>query len=71
MVFRATVAAADFLERLSVRLRAPYDERLHPKLIVYQYERSSTPQYPLGIVLSHHCSPEPKICLAPSIVLDR
>ena len=46
---------------LTVRLGATYDERLHPELVVYQYERSSTPPYPWGIVLPHHGSPEPGV----------
>ncbi|WP_295751501.1 SAVED domain-containing protein [Undibacterium sp.] len=56
---------------LAVRLGATYDERLHPELIVYQYERSSTPPYPWGIFLPHHGSPEPKIHLVASMGLAR
>jgi SMODS-associated and fused to various effectors sensor domain/SAVED-fused 2TM effector domain len=54
---------------LTLRLGATYDERLHPELIVYQYERSSTPAYPWGIVLPHHGSPEPVIHHAPAIIV--
>jgi hypothetical protein len=46
---------------LALRLGATYDERLHPRLIVYQYERSSTPPYPWGILLPHHGSRRPSI----------
>jgi len=53
---------------LTVRLGATYDERLHPELIAYQYERSSTPPYLWGIVLPHHGSPEPVVLRAPSTV---
>lgn len=53
---------------LTVRLGATYDERLHPELIAYQYERSSTPPYPWGIVLPHHGSPEPAVLRTPSTI---
>lgn len=53
---------------LTVRLGATYDERLHPELIVYQYERTSTPPYPWGIEVPHHGSPEPVIRPAASTV---
>lgn len=56
---------------LALRLGATYDERLHPELIVYQYERSSTPPYPWGIFLPHHGAPEPEIHLVPSMELNR
>lgn len=53
---------------LTVRLGATYDERLHPELIVYQYERTSTPPYPWGIEVPNHGSPEPVIRPAASTV---
>jgi hypothetical protein len=53
---------------LTVRLGATYDERLHPELVAYQYERSSTPPYPWGIVLPHHGSPEPVVLRTPPTI---
>ena len=53
---------------LTARLGATYDERLHPEMIVYQYERSSTPPYPWGILLPHHGAPEPSVLQTPAAV---
>jgi hypothetical protein len=49
---------------LALLLGSTYDERLHPELIVYQFEKSSTPPYPWGILLPHHGSAEPKVARA-------
>lgn len=49
---------------LALLLGSTYDERLHPELIVYQFEKSSTPPYPWGILLPHHGSAEPKVVRA-------
>lgn len=46
---------------LSLLLGSTYDERLHPELIVYQYENSSVPPYPWGVVLPKHGTPEARI----------
>lgn len=46
---------------LTLRLGANYDERLHPELVVYQYEKSSTPPYPWGVLLPNHGTTEPTI----------
>lgn len=46
---------------LVVRLGSMYDDRLHPELIVYQYEKSSTPPYPWGVVMPTHGAPTPTI----------
>ncbi|USX13085.1 SAVED domain-containing protein [Oxalobacteraceae bacterium OTU3CAMAD1] len=46
---------------LVVRMGSMYDDRLHPELIVYQYEKSSTPPYPWGVVMPTHGSPRPTI----------
>lgn len=52
---------------LALRLGATYDERLHPRVIVYQYERSSTPPYPWGILLPHHGCHRPSIYSSSSV----
>lgn len=49
---------------LTLRLGSTYDERLHPELIVYQYEKSSVPPYPWGVVLPSHGVAEPRISRA-------
>lgn len=36
---------------LSIRMGMAYDRRLHPEIVVYQYERSKQPAYPWGIVM--------------------
>ena len=46
---------------LTLRLGANYDERNHPELVVYQYEKSSAPPYPWGILLPNHGTSEPSI----------
>lgn len=46
---------------LTLRLGATYDERLHPELVVYQYEKSSSPPYPWGVLLPNHGTVEPAI----------
>lgn len=46
---------------LTLRLGANYDERNHPELVVYQYEKSSAPPYPWGVLLPNHGSIEPTI----------
>ena len=39
---------------LSIRMGMSYDSRLHPDLIVYQYERSLRPVYPWGLHVPSH-----------------
>jgi hypothetical protein len=46
---------------LTLRLGASYDERNHPELVVYQYEKSSAPPYPWGILIPNHGTIEPTI----------
>lgn len=46
---------------LTLLLGSTYDERLHPELVVYQYEKSSVPPYPWGVLLPSHGTPEPRI----------
>lgn len=46
---------------LTLRLGASYDERNHAELVVYQYEKSSAPPYPWGILLPNHGTSEPSI----------
>lgn len=46
---------------LTLLLGSTYDERLHPEIIVYQFEKSSTPQYPWGILLPNHGSAKPMV----------
>ena len=53
---------------LTLRLGATYDERLHPELVVYQFEKSSTPPYPWGVLLPNHGSAEPSIVRVPAAV---
>lgn len=43
---------------LSIRLGMAYDRRLLPELLVYQYERSSTPPYPWAFVMPTHGKPD-------------
>lgn len=46
---------------LTLLLGSTYDERLHPELIVYQYEKSSVPPYPWGVLLPNHGTAKPSI----------
>lgn len=39
---------------LSIRMGMSYDRRLHPELVVYQYERSQRPVYPWGLRMPSH-----------------
>jgi hypothetical protein len=39
---------------LAIRMGMTYDRRLHPNLIVYQYEKSSQPVYPWGLSMPSH-----------------
>lgn len=39
---------------LAIRMGMSYDSRLHPDLIVYQYERSLRPVYPWGLHVPSH-----------------
>jgi hypothetical protein len=39
---------------LSIRMGMSYDRRLHPELVVYQYERSLHPVYPWGLLMPSH-----------------
>lgn len=39
---------------LAIRMGMSYDRRLHPDLIVYQYERSLRPVYPWGLHVPSH-----------------
>lgn len=39
---------------LSIRMGMSYDRRLHPELVVYQYERSAQPAYPWGLRMPSH-----------------
>jgi len=39
---------------LSIRMGMSYDRRLHPELVVYQYERSTQPVYPWGLRMPCH-----------------
>jgi hypothetical protein len=43
---------------LSIRLGMAYDRRLLPELLVYQYERSSTPPYPWAFAMPTHGKPD-------------
>lgn len=46
---------------LSIHMGMAYDRRLHPTLIVYQFERSATPAYPWGIRMPEHSSSIPSV----------
>jgi len=39
---------------LAIRMGMAYDRRLHPELVVYQYERSAQPPYPWGLLVPSH-----------------
>ncbi|WP_313168288.1 SAVED domain-containing protein [Massilia oculi] len=50
---------------LAIRMGMSYDRRLHPDLVVYQYERSLRPAYPWGLHVPSHGRPQAAIVEAP------
>lgn len=46
---------------LAIRMGMSYDRRLHPDLVVYQYERSLRPVYPWGLNLPSHGKPQASV----------
>jgi len=46
---------------LAIRMGMSYDRRLHPDLIVYQYERSLRPVYPWGLHVPSHGKPQASV----------
>jgi hypothetical protein len=46
---------------LAIRMGMSYDRRLHPDLVVYQYERSQRPAYPWGLQVPSHGRPHATI----------
>jgi len=46
---------------LAIRMGMAYDRRLHPDLVVYQYERSLTGTYPWGLRTPSHGNPQASI----------
>jgi hypothetical protein len=50
---------------LCLRLGMSYDRRLLPELLVYQYERTSTPPYPWAFAMPTHGKPEAALIVTP------
>lgn len=50
---------------MSIRLGMTYDRRLLPELLVYQYERSSSPSYPWAFAMPTHGRPDAKLVMPP------
>lgn len=46
---------------LAIRMGMAYDRRLHPELVVYQYERSLSPPYPWGLLMPSQGRPHASI----------
>ena len=51
---------------LSIRLGMTYDRRLLPELLVYQFERSTTPPYPWAFAMPTHGRPDAQLVRTPT-----
>jgi len=52
---------------LAIRFGMAYDKRLMPDVVVYQYEKSSSPPYPWGIQMPNHGAYEGTLVTTPLI----